>query len=209
MLCKVDTQTDGTFKLKFVTIMVGILDVILASCGSCGDKNDIYFLVTVLVIFSMSFLHLTCSLLDVFKANWTSRGMDFLFHCVAGVLIMITSIVVLSATDASSCRVMEKTSAATIGIFNAFIYLYICWLIMQLLRRKDKASAFPLYIFCGLSRAPLFPGSGDEEMIHHFERKLSMSSTIPTKLPKSRVGTQESMMVNKSSGGGTPTPVET
>lgn len=55
--------------------MVGILDVILASCGSCGDKNDIYFLVTVLVIFSMSFLHLTCSLLDVFKANWTSRGM--------------------------------------------------------------------------------------------------------------------------------------
>lgn len=111
--------------------MVGILDVILGSCGSCGDKNDVYFLVTVLVIFTFSFLHLTCSLLDVFKANFTSRGMvcifkvvwkcgstnflvcqDFLFHVVGGILIMIASIVILSATDATSCRVMEKTAAA-------------------------------------------------------------------------------------------------
>jgi len=115
--------------------------VILGAVGSCGNKNDIYFLVTILVVFSLSLLLLMCALLDVFKTNCTSRGMviirydfikvvfhsngfhvyqhkfsqlsqDFLFHLTGGVLIMIASIVLVSATDPGSCRVMEKTGAA-------------------------------------------------------------------------------------------------
>jgi len=181
MLCKLDTQIDSTFKLKFVTIAVGVLDVILASVGSCGDKNDIYFLVTVLVVFSLSLLYLVCALLDVFKANCASRGMDFIFHLIGGILILIASIVTLCATDSSSCRVMEKTSAATVGVFNSFIYIYICWLILRLLRGRDQQpqQALPTYIFCGISSLPVLPvpQSADRNLsiikLHHEPMKVA------------------------------------
>jgi len=94
-----------------------------------------------------------------FKTNCASRGMDFIFHLIGGILILIASIVTLCATDSSSCRVMEKTSAATVGVFNAFIYIYICWLILRLLRGREQQpqEALPTYIFCGISSLPVLP----------------------------------------------------
>lgn len=37
---------------------------------------------------------------------------DFLFHMIGGVLILVTSIILVSGTYPGSCGVMEKTSAA-------------------------------------------------------------------------------------------------
>ncbi|ODM94260.1 hypothetical protein Ocin01_12420 [Orchesella cincta] len=207
MIFKVDTATDPTLRLKLVTILVGLIDVIIGAVGSCGMTNDVYFLVTVLVIFSLSLLHLLCTVLDIFKTNCTSRGMDFLFHMMGGILILVTSIILVSGTNPKSCGVMEKTSAATIGIFNSLIYLYICYLVLRLLRQKDTGSLLPMYIFCACSRSSIDFVERDPQLQKQTGPPVSIMPSSRTQLfSAQKIHTPETLNVSSRNS---ETPVQT
>lgn len=85
----------------------------------------------------------------------------------------------------------------TVGIFNGVVYLYVCRLIFEQLRRKIRIpgsgskqssqdpGSLPLYIFCGISRAPAVFSCAEDE--NGDSKSLSLSASVPTKVRKSDV----------------------
>lgn len=55
----------------------------------------------------------------------TFISQDFLFHMIGGILILVTSIILVSGTYPGSCGVMEKTSAAV---------SYICIFLLHIIK---------------------------------------------------------------------------
>lgn len=92
----------------------------------------------------------------------------------------------------------------TIGIFNSLIYLYICYLVLRLLRQKDSSSSLlPMYIFCACSRNPI------EFMERDSKENRKNSTTTPVSvIPTARGQLFSAQKVHTPDSRNSETPVQ-